>query len=83
MQVPSTSPTAPIGRGEEPRVPCGAPAALRAFRRRVEPDPFVTFPGGHFPRSELVRARILALDHCPLVPAAGGPPSCSPVSYPS
>ena len=82
MQVPSTSTPAPIDRGEDPDVPRAAPAALRAFRR-VEPDPFVTFPGDHFPRSELVRAGIPALDHCPLVPAAGGPPSRSAVSYPS
>ena len=78
MQVPSTSTAAPIDRGEEPGVPRTAPAALRAFRR-VEPDPFVTFPGDHFPRSELVRAGILALDHCSLVPAAGGPPFCPAV----
>lgn len=61
MQVPSTSHTAPIARGEGPGVPRAVPVALRAFRR-IEPDPFRSFSGNDRLRSELVRAGILALD---------------------
>jgi hypothetical protein len=61
MQVFTTSMATRIDRGESLVDPRRKPPALRAFGR-VEPDPFVNFPGVHVPCSALVRAGIVVLD---------------------
>lgn len=57
MPVPITSATTRIDRVRS----LDAPRAAVRILRPVEPDPFVDFFGIRIPRSELVRAGILAL----------------------